>query len=100
VSRVLLENGEHIDCDYVVNAAGMWARQLAAKSGVSLPNQACEHYYLITDPIPEVPHIATKKQKKICVIHRFFFFLIRLTKTCRFWKIPRTLRTFVRKEEG
>ncbi len=32
----------------------MWARQLAAKSGVFLPNQACEHYYLITDPIPEV----------------------------------------------
>jgi glycine/D-amino acid oxidase-like deaminating enzyme len=61
VQRVLLENGESIECDYVVNAAGMWARQLAEKSGVSLPNQACEHYYLITDPIPEV---AAKKKKK------------------------------------
>jgi glycine cleavage system aminomethyltransferase T/glycine/D-amino acid oxidase-like deaminating enzyme len=54
VNKVLLENGGAIECDYVVNAAGMWARQLAAASGVSLPNQACEHYYLITDPIPEV----------------------------------------------
>ncbi len=54
VHKVLLENGGAIECDYVVNAAGMWARQLAAASGVSLPNQACEHYYLITDPIPEV----------------------------------------------
>ena len=32
-----------------VNAAGMWARQLAARSGVTVPLQAAEHYYLITE---------------------------------------------------
>ena len=41
-----------IECEYVVNAAGMWARQLAERSGVTVPNQAAEHYYLLTDPIP------------------------------------------------
>ena len=32
----------------------MWARELGLKSGVNLPNQAAEHYYLITEPIKEV----------------------------------------------
>jgi len=41
-----------IECEYVVNAAGMWARQLAERSGVTVPNQAAEHYYLLTDAIP------------------------------------------------
>ncbi len=41
-----------IECEYVVNCAGMWARQLGAKSGVTIPLQAAEHYYLITDTIP------------------------------------------------
>jgi len=40
-----------IECEYVVNCAGMWARELGAKSGVVIPNQAAEHYYLITDRI-------------------------------------------------
>ncbi len=40
-----------IETEYVVNCAGMWARQLGAKSGVNIPLQAAEHYYLITDEI-------------------------------------------------
>jgi 4-methylaminobutanoate oxidase (formaldehyde-forming) len=40
-----------VECEYVVNAAGMWARQLGAKSGVTIPLQAAEHYYLITEPM-------------------------------------------------
>jgi 4-methylaminobutanoate oxidase (formaldehyde-forming) len=43
-----------IEADYVVNCAGMWARQLAQKSGVNVPLQAAEHYYLITDKIPGI----------------------------------------------
>ncbi len=40
-----------IKAEFVVNCAGMWARQLGALNGVSIPNQPTEHYYLITDPI-------------------------------------------------
>ncbi|CAN5167965.1 FAD-dependent oxidoreductase [soil metagenome] len=43
-----------IECEYVVNCCGMWARQLAAKVGVNVPLQSAEHYYLITDKIPEI----------------------------------------------
>ena len=61
VEDVLVRNGEvrgvrtaegDIRCEVVVNCAGMWARQLGEKSGVCIPNQAAEHYYLITDDIP------------------------------------------------
>ena len=41
-----------IECEYVVNCAGMWARQLGAKAGVNIPLQSAEHYYLITEKMP------------------------------------------------
>jgi heterotetrameric sarcosine oxidase gamma subunit len=43
-----------IEAEYVVNCAGMWARQLGEKAGVSIPLQAAEHYYLLTEPIEGV----------------------------------------------
>ena len=51
VAAVTTDQGD-IECEFVVNCAGMWARQLGEKSGVSIPLQAAEHYYLITDTIP------------------------------------------------
>jgi 4-methylaminobutanoate oxidase (formaldehyde-forming) len=44
-----------IRTEIVVNCAGMWARQLGARSGVTIANQAAEHYYLITEPIRDLP---------------------------------------------
>ena len=43
-----------IECEQVVNAAGMWARQLGERSGVAIPLQAAEHYYLITEEMADV----------------------------------------------
>jgi len=43
-----------IEAEYVVNCAGMWARQLGELAGVSIPLQAAEHYYLLTEPIDGV----------------------------------------------
>ncbi len=55
----------HIKADYVVNCAGMWARQLGELSGVNIPNQAAEHYYLITDKMegldPNLPVIEVRQ---------------------------------------
>ena len=48
VKAVVTDHGT-IECEYVVNAAGMWARQLGAMSGITIPLQAAEHYYLITE---------------------------------------------------
>ncbi len=58
VTGVRTAKGE-IRSEFVVNCAGMWARQLGELSAVSIPNQAAEHYYLITEEIegmgPDLP---------------------------------------------
>ena len=38
----------------VVNAAGLWAREVAALAGVSLPLQPTEHQYFVTETIAEI----------------------------------------------
>ena len=43
-----------IEAETVVLAGGMWTRQLAATAGVNIPLQACEHFYIVTEPIDEV----------------------------------------------
>ncbi len=53
VSTVVTERGE-IQCEYVVNCAGMWAREVGKLAGVNVPLQPAEHYYLITEPIEGV----------------------------------------------
>jgi dimethylglycine dehydrogenase len=43
-----------INAEYVINAAGLWAREVGAMAGVFLPLQPMEHQYLVTDDLPEV----------------------------------------------
>jgi len=50
VTGVRTDKGD-ILAEIVVNCAGMWARQFGEMSGVVIPNQAAEHYYLITDDV-------------------------------------------------
>lgn len=51
---VRTEHGE-ISAEYVVNCTGMWARQFGETYGAVIPNQAAEHYYLITEQIAGMP---------------------------------------------
>ncbi len=54
VHAVLDGEARRIECEVVVNCAGIWARQLGEVNGVALPLQAAEHYYLITEAIDGV----------------------------------------------
>jgi len=38
-----------INADYVVNAGGMWGREIGAMAGVAVPLHACEHFYIVTE---------------------------------------------------
>ena len=40
-----------IETPTVVLATGMWTRHLAAQIGVNVPLQACEHFYVVTEPL-------------------------------------------------
>jgi 4-methylaminobutanoate oxidase (formaldehyde-forming) len=51
VSGVQTAEGR-IDADFVVLCGGMWTRDLAAAAGVTVPLQACEHYYVLFKDVP------------------------------------------------
>jgi dimethylglycine dehydrogenase len=50
---VVTDQGD-LEAEHVVNAAGLWAREVGQMVGVSLPLVPMEHHYLITEDIPEV----------------------------------------------
>ena len=50
---VVTEQGT-VRAEHVVNAAGLWAREVGAMAGVYHPLHPMEHQYLVTDDIPEV----------------------------------------------
>ncbi len=50
---VVTENGT-INAEHVVNAGGLWAKQVGRMVGLELPVSPLEHHYLITETIPEV----------------------------------------------
>ncbi len=49
VSGVSTSRGE-IECEIIVNCAGMWAREIGLMCGVSIPLDAADHAYLVTKP--------------------------------------------------
>jgi 4-methylaminobutanoate oxidase (formaldehyde-forming) len=53
VAGVATDQGD-IRCEVVVNCAGMWAREVGRMAGVNVPLQACEHFYIVTEPMPDL----------------------------------------------
>lgn len=51
--QVVTEKGT-VTCEHVVNAAGLWAKQVGRMAGIELPVSPLNHHYLISDTIPEV----------------------------------------------
>ena len=50
---VVTDHG-NIEAEHVVNAAGLWAREVGHLAGVELPLVPMEHHYLITEDLPEL----------------------------------------------
>jgi 4-methylaminobutanoate oxidase (formaldehyde-forming) len=64
VNKILVKNNKivgvetsegKIDCEYIVLATGMWSRQIGEDIGVSVPLYPNEHFYIITEPINDLP---------------------------------------------
>ena len=55
VRAVEMQDGRRIACRVVVNCAGAWAHELAARSGIAVPLQAVEHMYVVTEPVAGLP---------------------------------------------
>ena len=50
----VITNQGNINAEIVINAGGLWAREVGHLAGINLPVQPMEHHYLITDSIPEI----------------------------------------------
>lgn len=64
VTRIVTDKGKAvgvettegtIKADKVVMATGMWSRELGKSVGVSIPLHACEHFYIVSEPIDALP---------------------------------------------
>jgi glycine cleavage system T protein len=66
------QNGQTftIETDNVVNAAGMWGRTLASMSGVTLPLHACEHFYIVTEPIAGLKQLPVLRVPDECTYYK------------------------------
>lgn len=62
--RVITNQGEII-AEHVVNAAGLWAREVGRMVGLELPVLAMEHMYLITEDMPEVIEFNQTRGKEL-----------------------------------
>jgi dimethylglycine dehydrogenase len=51
--RIVTEKGA-ITAEHVVNAGGLWAKQVGRMVGLELPVSPLSHHYLLTETIPEV----------------------------------------------
>jgi dimethylglycine dehydrogenase len=51
---VITDKDHVIHAEHVVNAGGLWAREVGRMCGLELPVLAMEHHYLMTEPMDEV----------------------------------------------
>ena len=49
-----------IRAGFVVNAAGLWAREVAAMAGIEMPLLPVEHHYMVTETIPQLEALGRK----------------------------------------
>lgn len=56
---VITDKG-NIHAEVVVNAAGLWGREVARLAGIELPLKVMEHQYFVTETIPEVEAIGRR----------------------------------------
>ena len=59
-----------IKTDIVINCAGMWARELGAQNGVTIPLHACEHFYLVTEAIQGLSRLPVLRVPDECAYYK------------------------------
>ncbi|WP_299786165.1 FAD-dependent oxidoreductase [uncultured Marivita sp.] len=59
-----------ITCDHVVNCAGMWGREIGQMLGVNVPLQACEHFYIVSEPIPGLSALPVLRVPDECAYYK------------------------------
>jgi 4-methylaminobutanoate oxidase (formaldehyde-forming) len=75
VTEIVVEGGRaigvrssagDIHAEVVVNAAGMWAHRIGAAAGATVPLHAAEHFYIVTEPISDLPKLPVLRDADSC----------------------------------
>ena len=59
-----------IACEAVVNCAGMWGREVGLMAGVNVPLQACEHFYIVSEPIAGLEQLPVLRVPDECAYYK------------------------------
>ncbi len=60
----------HIACEHIVNCAGMWGREVGEMAGVNVPLHACEHFYIVSEPIKGLTQMPVLRVPDECAYYK------------------------------
>src|SRR6056297_367507 len=66
------ENGisGHIEAEMVVNCAGMWGHEVGQMLGTNVPLQACEHFYIVSEPVEGLASLPVLRVPDECAYYK------------------------------
>ena len=60
----------HIACEMIVNCAGMWGHEVGCMAGVNVPLHACEHFYIVSEPIEGLGRMPVLRVPDECAYYK------------------------------
>ena len=60
----------HIECDMIVNCAGMWGHEVGRMAGINVPLHACEHFYIVSEPIEGLTQLPVLRVPDECAYYK------------------------------
>ncbi|HEY9039569.1 MAG TPA: FAD-dependent oxidoreductase [Roseovarius sp.] len=60
----------HIEAEMIVNCAGMWGHEVGRMAGTNVPLQACEHFYIVTEPIDGLTQMPVLRVPDECTYYK------------------------------
>ena len=60
----------HIECEMVVNCAGMWGYAVGRMAGINVPLHACEHFYVVSEPIAGLGKLPVLRVPDECAYYK------------------------------
>ena len=59
-----------IEADHVINCGGMWGHAVGKLAGVNVPLHACEHFYIVTEPIQGLTQMPVLRVPDECAYYK------------------------------
>jgi len=60
----------HIEAEMIVNCAGMWGHEVGRMAGINVPLQACEHFYIVSEPIAGLTQLPVLRVPDECAYYK------------------------------